>query len=1026
MSGKFNLTSLALKYRELSWFFIAVVAFAGILSYTSLGQREDPDFVFRAMVVRTLWPGATTSQVDEQITTRIVKKLQEVPYYRDTFSYSRNGESIIVLRVLDTAPKAEVQDLWYQVRKKIGDIQYTLPTGSQPPTFNDEFGDVLGSIYAFTGDGFSLEELRRYAELAKQQLVKLPDVAKVDLIGVEPQKVTITISTQRLAKLGISPIALAQAIQSQNIVQDAGRLQAADFSVPLFVRGNFESVAELNNLPLRINGRTLRLGEVAEIARGYLDPPETTMRYAGKPAVGLAISMIPRGDVLRLGNDLNREMHTLEGRLPVGISFARVSDQPAVVKNAVGEFMGSFMEAVAIVLLVSFASLGFRAGMVVAITIPLVIAATFFLMRIFHIDLHRISTGALIIALGLLVDDAMIVVEMMVRKLEEGFDKMRAASFSYTATVFPMLTGTLVTASGFLPIGTAQSATGEYTFAMFAVVVMALLASWVAAIFVTPLAGYHLLKSHVGHGHDIFDTPFYRWLRNVIEWCLRHRKTVLIGTFCAFILGGVGMKFTEKQFFPASNRVEIMLDLWLPEGASIRATEKEAARVEALLGKDDDISSYVTYVGYGSPRFFLSLDQQLYRPNFAQIIVLAKDIEARERIVKKMRAIFATDFPGIRARANRVPLGPPVSYPVEFRVLGNDLATIKSLGDQIAAIMRADDRLRDVHPDWGTQAPTLRVDVDQDRARAAGVNSADIARTVQMVTDGFGVSQLREGDQLIDIMLRAPASERAKLEQIGTLQVPSNQGGSVPLRQVAKISYALEDPIIWRKDREIELPIRADVIDGVQATDVAMAINEKLNALRAKLPDGYVIEPGGDLGENAGAQDSINAGMPLMLGAILSILMIQMKSISRTFMVVLTAPLGIIGVAIGLLTFHKPFGFVAMLGTIALGGMIMRNTVILIDQIRQDREAGLVPWDAIRESTVRRFRPIMLTSAAAIFAMIPLTQSVLWGPMAYAIMGGLLFATLLTILFVPALYATWLRLPAQPQDTHDGKPHSAA
>jgi multidrug efflux pump len=1011
MSDRFNLTALALRQRELAWFFIAVVAIAGIFSYSKLGQREDPDFTFRGMVIRTQWPGATTQQVDEQITVRIVKKLQEVPFYRRTSSYSRNGESIIILELLDTAPREQVQQLWYQVRKKIGDIQYTLPAGANAPNFNDEFGDVFGSIYAFTGDGFSLAELRTYAEVAKQQLIKLPDVAKVDLIGVQPEQITVAISTQHLATLGIPPLVIAQAIQTQNIVQDAGRLHAADFSVPLHVRGNFASVDELNNLPLRVNGATLRLGDIATVTRGYLDPPETTMRYAGKPAIGLAISMKPRGDVLRLGDDLNHEMDALHGVLPIGVEFARVSNQPAVVKEAVGEFMSSFLEAVAIVLLVSFASLGFRAGMVVAITIPLVIAATFFVMRLFNIDIHRISTGALIIALGLLVDDAMIVVEMMVRKLEEGYDRMRAATFAYTATVFPMLTGTLVTASGFLPIGTAQSSTGEYTFAMFAVVTIALIVSWIAAIFVTPLAGFHLLKSHEGKGHEIFNTPFYRKLRQLIEWCLHHRKTVLLGTLLAFILGGAGMSFTEKQFFPSSNRVELLLDVWLPEGSSIRATEREVSRVEEILAKDKDIASYVTYVGNGSPRFFLSLDQQLFRPNFAQVVVLANDIEARDRTLKKMRQIFASEFPGVRARVNRVPLGPPVSYPVDFRVLGSDLATVKHFGDLVAETMRSDDRLRDIHPDWGVQTPMLRVDVDQDRARAAGVTSADIARTVRTATDGLTTGQFRENDQLIDIVLRSPASERKQLAQIGTLEIPLSQGGNVALRQVAKISYALEEPILWRKNRDISMSVRADVIEGVQATDVATAMNVKLDTLRAKLPDGYQIEPGGELGENSGAQDSINAGMPLMMAVILGILMIQMKSLSRTFMVLITAPLGIIGVAMALLIFHKPFGFVAMLGTIALGGMIMRNTVILIDQIRQDREAGLSDWDAIRESTVRRFRPIMLTSAAAILAMIPLTRSVLWGPMAYAIMGGLLVATLLTILFIPALYATWLRLP---------------
>jgi len=1008
-NDKFNLTGLALRQRQLSWFFIAIVAIAGFTSYFQLGQREDPDFTFRSMVVRTLWPGATTSQVDEEVTKRIVKKLQEIPYYREAFSYSRSGESTVMLRLLDTAPPKEVPEIWYQVRKKIGDIRNTLPDGIEGPMFNDEFGDVFGSIYAFTGDGFSLDELRQYAELAQKNLVNLPDVAKVDLIGVQPQQIQITISNQRLATLDISPLAIAQAIRAQNIVQDAGKLDAGDFSVPLRVEGNFESLDDLRSLPLHVNGRTLRLGDIATVKRGYLDPPEVLMRYAGKPAIGVAVSMKKRGDVLRLGRDLKREMQALKSQLPVGISFARVSDQPQVVKEAVGEFMRSFLEAVAIVLLVSFISLGLRAGMVVAVTIPLVVAATFWLMHIFKIDLHRISTGALIIALGLLVDDAMIVVEMMVRKLEEGFNRVRAATFAYSATVFPMLAGTLVTISGFLPIGTAKSATGEYTFAMFSVVGLALGISWIAAIFVTPLAGFHLLKSHEGHGHDIFDTPFYRKLRNLIEWCLRNRKKVLLGTLLAFLLGIGGMGLTEKQFFPSSNRLEILVEIWLPEGANINATEKEAERVAGLMKNDKDIGSYVTYVGYGSPRFFLSLNQQLYRPNFAQMVVLTHDMAGRDRVVERLRKA-TENFTGVRIRVYPVPLGPPVTYPVEFRVLGDNLATVKDFGNRVAALMRTDPKLRDVHPDWGVRSPTLRVVVDQDRARAAGVTSSDIARTLRTVTDGLTIGQYRDGDQLRDIILRAPANERARLDQVGAVQIPSARGGSVPLKQVAHLAYALEDPILWRKNRDFSMSVRADVITGVQATEVGMALDKKMDTLRKQLPAGYTIEPGGALGENATAQDSIKAGVPMMLAVMLSVLMLQLKSLSRTLMVMFTAPLGIIGVALALLVFHKPFGFVAMLGTIALGGMIMRNTVILIDQIRQDREAGLPAWDAIRESTVRRFRPIMLTSAAAMLAMIPLTRSVLWGPMAFAIMGGLLVATLLTILFVPALYATWLKL----------------
>ena len=1010
MRDGLNLTALALRQRELTWFFIAMVGIAGLLAYFQLGQREDPDFTLRVMVIRTLWPGATTSQVDDQVTDRILKKVQEMPYYKVATSYSRSGESIVILELLDIAPPDEVPQLWYQVRKKVGDIEHQLPAGTVGPLFIDEFGDVFGSIYAFTGDGFSLAELRDYADLTRQRLVKLPDVAKVDLVGVQPEQIRMTISTQRLAALGISPLVIAEALRAQNIVQDAGRFQTNGHSVPIRVEGGLRSIDELRALPLRINERTLRLGDIAKIERGYVDPPEITMRYAGKPAVGVAVSMKARGDVLRLGADLNREMEALKAELPVGIEFARVSDQPAIVTTAVNEFMMVFLEAVAIVLAISFLTLGLRAGTVVALTIPLVVAATFLFMRQFGIDLHRVSTGALIIALGLLVDDAMIVVEMMARKLEEGLDRLSAAAFAYRATVFPMLTGTLITAAGFLPIGTAKSATGEYTFDIFAVVTLALLLSWVAAIFVTPLAGFHLLKAHPGEGHQVFDTPFYRRLRALIEWCLMHRKTVLLGTLLLFLLGVVGMGLTEKQFFPSSNRTELMVELWLPEGASIHATERTAARVEALLAEDEDVANYVTYVGNGSPRFFLSLDQKLYRPNFAHLVVLTKDIDARERVVERLRTTLDNDFPGVRGRVQRVPLGPPITYPVEFRVLGDDLATLKQLGDEVAAVMRGDPRLRDVHPDWGYQAPVLRIDVDQDRARAAGVTSADIARTLQTVVDGMVLGQFREGDQLIDIVLRSPAEERKQLAQVASLNIRGAQGTRVPLSQVAQVSLALEEPILWRRNRDLSLSVRADIVDGAQAADVSIALNRQLADVRAAMPPGFRIEIGGDLGENSGAQASINAGMPTMLAVILGLLMIQLRSVSRTLMVVLTAPLGIIGVALALLLFQQPFGFVAMLGTIALGGMIMRNAVILIDQIRQDREAGRSDWDAIRESTVRRFRPIVLTAAASVFAMIPLTRSVLWGPMAYAIMGGLLVATLLTILFVPALYATWFRV----------------
>lgn len=1010
MNQRFNLTALALSQQQLAWFFVTLIAVSGILAFFELGQREDPDFTFRAMVIRTQWVGATPQQVDQHITERIVKKLQELPHFKVATSYSRVGESLILLELHDLATREEVPQLWYQVRKKVDDIAHTLPPGIIGPSFNDEFGDVYGSIYAVTGDGFSLEELRQYTEQVRQRLLRLPDVAKIELIGIRPEQITLTISQERLASLGISPLTLAQVLREQNIVQDAGQLQTGDYAIPLRVSGNFDNLDQLAAMPLRIAGQHLKLSDVVQIERGYVDPPEMTMRYGGKEAIGLAISMKGRGDVLRLGEDLNREMAALQHELPAGVSYSRVSDQPAVVKNAVGEFMMAFLEAVAIVLAMSFLILGLRAGLVVAITIPVVLAATFLLMRQLGIDLHRISTGALIIALGLLVDDAMIVIEMMVRKLEEGYDRFKAATFAYTATAFPMLTGTLITVAGFLPIGTAKSTTGEYTFAMFTVISLALLVSWVIAVFVTPLAGFHLLKAHPGKGHDVFDTPFYHRLRRVLDWCLGHRKTVIAATVGVFTLGVIGMGMTEKQFFPSSNRTEIMVELWLPEGSSLEHTERLTTQLERHLAGNKDISSYVSYVGNSSPRFFLSLMQQLFRPNYAQVVVLTPDIAARERVMAFLNQVVAKEFYHIRTRVIRVPLGPPVEYPVEFRLLGPDPKELKRLAEPVLQQMRHDQRLLGVHTSWGDLSPMVRVDIDQERARAAGISSETIARALQGWSAGSIIGQYREGDQLINIVLRTAKHQASQIDQVSSIPVPTQDGRSLPLSQVAVISLNLEEPIYWRRSREMLMNIRADVVDGVQPPDITMELDAQFNQLRANLPPGYRLEIGGTLGESAGAQDSIKAGFPLMIMVILALLMLQLRSISHTLMVLVTAPLGIIGVAMALLVFQQPFGFVAMLGTIALAGMIMRNTVILVDQIRQDLESGLTPWDAIRESTLRRFRPIVLTAAAAIVAMIPLTSSVLWGPMAYAIMGGLFVATALTILFVPTLYATWFRV----------------
>ncbi|MGQ0544928.1 MAG: efflux RND transporter permease subunit [Betaproteobacteria bacterium] len=1014
MKSDFNLSAAALKYRQLTLFFLLAIAAGGVAAYFQLGQREDPDFAFRAMVVRTLWPGATAEQVDRQVTDRIEKKLQETPYFKWTRSYSRPGESLIFLELQDTAAPKEVPAIWYQVRKKVQDIRHTLPAEAVGPFFNDEFGDVFGSIYAFTADGFTHSELRDWVERVRTEVLRLPNVAKAELIGVQEDRIFVELSPKQLASLGIDPQMIATALQAQNALAGPGDVQTGSHAVSLRVTGQLDSVAEVSSLLLRANGQTFRLGDIAHVHRGTADPPIALMRFAGKEAIGLAVSMQANGDVLKLGADLRRTMARIQAELPVGIEFRQVSDQPGVVKLAIGEFMRALGEAVAIVLVVSFLSLGFRTGLVVALTIPLVLSATFLAMYWFGIDLQRVSTGALIIALGLLVDDAMIAVEMMARKLEEGYNKLAAATYAYSSTAFPMLSGTLITAAGFLPIATAKSTTGEYTFSIFAVTTTALVISWFAAVIATPFIGAWLLKEHrVEEGaqlRDVYDRPFYRRLRRTIEWCVAHRKTVLAGTAATFVLGIAGMQLTEKQFFPSSNRVELMVEMWLPEGASVRAAEREAAKLEALLARDEDVSTYVSYVGNGSPRFFLSLEQHLLRPNFAQVVVLTKDIEARERLVGKLRRAFETDFAGVRGRVLRVPLGPPVNYPVQFRVVGKDPERLKAIAEQVAERLRAHPATVDVNVDWGNKVLAMRVDVDQSRSRALGVTSAGVSRSLAGAVSGVTIGQYREADRLVDVVLRAPAAERGSLEALGELPVSTALGKTIPLAQVARIEETMEEPILWRRSRELTLTVRADIVDGVQAPDVTMAIDPTLAAIRAGLPDGYRVDAGGAFEENLKAQNSIAAGMPLALALVLGMLMLQLKSFSRTFMVLLTAPLGIVGVAGALLAFGKPFGFVAMLGAIALGGMIMRNTVILVDQIDQDIHAGADPWTAIREATVRRFRPIVLTAAAAVLAMIPLTRSVLWGPMAFAIMGGLIVATLLTIVFVPALYAAWFRV----------------
>ena len=1016
--GKFNVSAAAIKHKQLTIFFILAIAIAGFAAYFKLGQREDPDFTFRAITVRTLWPGATTAQVDSQITDRLEKKLQEMPYFKRTQSYSKPGESMIILELVDTAPRKDIQALWYQVRKKVGDIRHTLPPEALGPFFNDEFGDVFGSIYAFTGDGFTLSELRDKVEDVRQELLRIPDVSKIELVGVGDDKIYIEIANAKIGALGIDANSIAQQLQAQNAITPSGVIQTKDNAIALRVSGNFDSVKSVRELQLAVpnsGGRLIRLGDIASVYRGYADPPTQTIRFGGKPGIALSVSMKSDGDVLQLGDSLTREMERIRGDLPVGIEFHQVSNQPKVVKQAVGTFMRSLLEAVAIVLAVSFLSLGWRAGAVVALTIPFVLLSTFLAMQIFKIDLHRISTGALIIALGLLVDDAMIVVEMMVRKLEEGFDKFASATFAYATTAWPMLSGTLVTAAGFLPIATAKSSTGEYTFDMFSVTTIALVLSWFAAIIATPLFGYWILKkpknaTAEGEEHEHFDTPFYASLRATIDWCISHRWITIGITAAGLVLGFIGMGLTEKQFFPTSDRTEVMVEMWLPEGSSFKATEARVEQLEALLKADKDVQTFVTSVGMSLPRYFLSLNQELFRPNFAHTLILTADVEARNRVTAKLQKELDSNFPGVRGRALKTPLGPPVAYPVIFRVSGPDIAKLKQIGDEVAAVVRKHPKTVEVNTDWGDRSPALQIEVDQDRARALGVTSFAVARSLGGAVSGATIGQFRERDKLIDVVLRGPEAERVAIPQVDDLQVPTASGRTVPLAQVASVTQVMEEPIIRRYSRVPTLSVRSDIVEGVQAPDISAQINPQLDAIRAKLPPGYRIEAGGAFEENTKAQASIGAGVPLMIFVWLALLMLQLQRFSLAAMVLITAPFGIVGVALGLLTFRMPFGFVAMLGMIALMGIIMRNTIILIDQIKQDLETGTHAWVAAREAAVRRFRPIALTAAAAVLAMIPLTRSVLWGPMAVAIMAGLIVATALTILAVPAIYAAWYRV----------------
>lgn len=1006
-----NLSRLAVTNPAVTLFAIIVALAAGALAYVNLGRAEDPTFTIKTMVVTAVWPGATAEDVQNLVAEPIEKRIQELPELDYVRTFSRAGAAVVQVQLKDSV--REAQPVWYQIRKKVGDLRPSLPQGVIGPFFNDEYGDVFSAIYMLTGDGLGRAELKAYAEALRTRLLAVEDAAKVALIGEVEERVWVEISHRRLATLGISPQAIFDAIGRQNAITAAGAIQTAADEVQVRVSGGLDSLAALRDLPVPAGGgATLRLGDIAEVRRGYEDPPAYLAFFDGKPAVGVGVSMAEGANVVALGARLRAEVEAFRAELPLGVEVTQASDQADIVTHAFDEFIKTFIEALVIVLVVSFVTLGWRTGIVVALSVPIVLAVVFVIMQAWGMNFDRITLGALIIALGLLVDDAIIAVEMMVVKIEQGHDRIAAASAAWSSTAFPMLTGTLVTAAGFLPVGLAKSTSGEYAGNIFWVVGIALIVSWFVAVIVTPYLGMKLLPPpKPGAHHASYDGRLYRVLRAGVTASLRARWWVIGATAAALVATGIGMGFVQQQFFPTSARAELFIETRMPEGSSIEATAKAALAAEALVKGDPDVQFSSTYVGAGAPRFFFALNPALPNPSFALTVIMAKDAEARDRLRAKIEAAVAAGaVPQARIRVDQIVFGPPVGFPVQFRVIGPDPQEVRRIAADVRDVMVANPNTVEPQFDWNEQAKTLEVRLDQDRIRALGLNSADVSNTLQTLLSGVKVSEFRDGTELVDIVVRAPAEERANPSHLSDLTILLPDGAAVPLSQLAEVSHGFEEPILWRRNRDMALTVRADVVAGVQAPTVTAQILPALQPVIDALPAGYRIETGGAVEESAKANAALFKVFPLMFVVMLSLLMIQLRSFSKLFLVFLTAPLGAIGAVAALLAFNAPFGFVALLGVIALAGMIMRNTVILVDQIDHDLAAGATPWEAIVESTVRRARPVVLTALAAILAMIPLARSVFWGPMAMAIMGGLLVATVLTLFFLPALYAAWFRV----------------
>ncbi|QIH05576.1 MULTISPECIES: efflux RND transporter permease subunit [unclassified Pseudomonas] len=1007
--GSFNLSEWAIRHQSFVWYLMFVALLMGVFSYMNLGREEDPSFTIKTMVIQTRWPGATQEETLKQVTDRIEKKLEELDSLDYVKSYTRPGESTVFVYLRDTTSGKDIPDIWYQVRKKINDIRGDFPQGLQGPGFNDEFGDVFGSIYAFTADGLSMRQLRDYVEQVRAQIREVPNLGKVEMVGEQDEVIYLNFSTRKLAALGIDQRQVLQSLQSQNAVTPSGVIEAGPERISVRTSGQFASEKDLASVNLRLNDRFYRLADIAEVSRGYVDPATPMFRFNGQPAIGLAIAMKKGGNIQDFGKALHARMDQLTADLPVGVGVHKVSDQAEVVEEAVSGFTSALFEAVVIVLVVSFISLGFRAGLVVACSIPLVLAMVFLFMEYSGITMQRVSLGALIIALGLLVDDAMITVEMMVTRLEKGESKEQAATFAYTSTAFPMLTGTLVTVAGFVPIGLNASSAGEYTFTLFAVIAVAMLVSWVVAVLFAPVVGVHILSTDV-KPHSEEPGRIGRAFNNGLLWAMRNRWWAIGITVLLFVASVFGMGLVQNQFFPSSDRPEILVDLNLPQNASINETRKAVDRLEATLKDDPDIERWSTYIGEGAIRFYLPLDQQLQNPYYAQLVIVSKGLEQRGALIERLQKRLRQDFVGIGSYVQALEMGPPVGRPIQYRVSGKDIDQVRKHAIALAAELDKNSHVGEIIYDWNEPGKVLRIDIAQDKARQLGLSSEDVAQLMNSIVSGSTVTQVHDDIYLIKVVGRADDSERGSPDTLQNLQIVTPSGTSIPVLAFASVRYELEQPLVWRRDRKPTITIKAAVRDGIQPTDLVKQLKPTIDRFASSLPTGYTVATGGTVEESGKAQGPIAKVVPLMLFLMATFLMIQLHSVQKMFLVASVAPLGLIGVVLALVPTGTPMGFVAILGILALIGIIIRNSVILVTQIDEYEQAGYDPWDAVLEATHHRRRPILLTAAAASLGMIPIAREVFWGPMAYAMIGGIIVATLLTLLFLPALYVAWYKI----------------